>query len=64
MSQLKPGDVLSFSSGFQQRGAHGFRVTRREGGGLMGVIAKRWPHLLAPFEGRVPMIVNGYPANT
>lgn len=64
MTQFKPGDVLSFSSGFQQRGPQGFRVTRPErSGGLLGVISQRWPRLLEPFAGKMPMIINGYPAN-
>lgn len=63
MSKLRPGDVLSFSSGFQQRGPHGYRVLRKGGPGPMATIAARWPGALAPFAGRVPMVINCYPAN-
>ncbi len=62
MSSLRPGDVLSFSSGFQQRGPHGFRVLRNEKGGLLNLLKTRWPQLLEPFEGRTPMVINAYPA--
>lgn len=63
MTTLKPGDILSFSSGFQQRGPQGFRVLRQEkGGGLLGLMQQRWPQLLGPFAGKTPMIINGYPA--
>ncbi len=60
---LRPGDVLSFSSGFQQRGPHGYRILRRnEKGGLVNLLKTRWPDMLKPFEGRTPMVINAYPA--
>lgn len=60
--KLKPGDVLSYSSGSHNRGPHGFRVVR-EGGGILGVLNRKWPSVLAPIAGRTPIVINGYPAN-
>lgn len=59
--QLKAGDVLSYSSGRQDHGPHGFRVVRR-GAGIMSVLSRYWPQVLAPLAGRVPLVLNAYPA--
>lgn len=61
MLNLKPGDVLSYSSGRQDHGPYGFRVVRR-GAGILGVLQQHWPHVLAPVAGRVPLVLNAYPA--
>lgn len=58
---LKPGDVLSYSSGAQSRDPYGFRITG-PGGNLLGLIQSRWPHLVAGFRGRTPVVINAYPA--
>ena len=28
----------------------------------MNLLRTRWPHMLSPFEGRTPMVINAYPA--
>jgi hypothetical protein len=61
MAQLKPGDVLSYSSGRQDQGPYGFRVLRK-GGTVMPLLARRWPGVLASFGGRTPIVINAYPA--
>lgn len=61
MTELKPGDVLSFSSGRQDHGPYGFRVIRR-GAGVMGLLSRRWPEVLSTFRGRTPIVINAYPA--
>ncbi|MEZ4232972.1 MAG: hypothetical protein R3B89_27580 [Polyangiaceae bacterium] len=61
MHSLKAGDVLSYSSGSHDRGPYGFR-TLRPGGNLMALFQSRWPHLVQGFEGKLPMIINAYPA--
>lgn len=59
---LAPGDVLSYSSGSTNRDPHGFRITKR-GGSLLGLIQSRWPQLVETFRGRMPIVINTYPAN-
>lgn len=61
MTLLKPGAILSYSSGSHDRGPHGFRVIH-PGGNLMGLLESRWPQLLTGFNGRVPLVINAYPA--
>jgi hypothetical protein len=61
MVSLKPGDVLSYSSGRQDHGPYGFRIVRK-GAGILGVLQQRWPHVLAPVLGRTPLVLNAYPA--
>ncbi|MGE0324368.1 MAG: hypothetical protein AB7K71_06425 [Polyangiaceae bacterium] len=61
MQDLKPGDILSYSSGSHDRGPYGFR-TIRPGGNLMALFANRYPQVLQGFDGRVPMVINAYPA--
>lgn len=58
---LAPGDVLSYSSGSEYRDPYGFRVAGK-GGNLLGLIQARWPHVIAPFRGRMPIVINAYPA--
>ncbi len=61
MVSLKPGDVLSYSSGRQDHGPYGFRVVRK-GAGILGVLQARWPGVLEPIRGRTPLVLNAYPA--
>lgn len=61
MVSLKPGDVLSYSSGRQDHGPYGFRVVRK-GAGILPTLQKRWPHVLEPIRGRTPLVLNAYPA--
>lgn len=60
--QLQPGHRLSYSSGSHDRGPYGFR-TLHKGRGFMPVVHERWPHLLAGFEARTPIVINCYPAS-
>ena len=58
---LAPGDVLSYSSGSENRDPHGFRIAGN-GGNLLALIESRWPELVRSFRGRMPIIINAYPA--
>ena len=58
---LSPGDVLSYSSGAERRDPYGFRIAK-PGGNLLGLIQSRWPRLVQSFRGRMPMVINTYPA--
>ncbi|MFW5740589.1 MAG: hypothetical protein ACOC1F_09505, partial [Myxococcota bacterium] len=60
--QLKPGHLLSYSSGSNNRGPYGFR-TLRKGRSFMPVVRQRWPHLLDGLQERTPIVINGYPAS-
>lgn len=59
---LKAGDVLSYSSGTHENGPYGYR-TLRTGGDVMGLLQQRWPRVLASFGGRLPVVINAYPAS-
>lgn len=61
MVKLKPGDVLSYSSGSHDRGPHGFRTLHR-GGNLRALLESKWPELFDGFGDRLPLVVNAYPA--
>ncbi len=60
--QLKPGHLLSYSSGSHDRGPYGFR-TLRKGRSFMPVVHQRWPHLLEGIGDRTPIVINCYPAS-
>jgi hypothetical protein len=62
MNELRPGDVLSYSSGSTQSGPWGFRRLRAERN-LLAACAGRWPVLLDALGGRTPLLINAYPAN-
>jgi len=57
---LRKGDVISFSAGTTGGDPRAFRVVR--GGSVLGAVAARWPHLFAPTEGRLSLLINAYPA--
>ncbi len=61
MRRLKAGDVLSYSSGRQDRGPRGFRILG-QGGNLRALLEGKWPQLFRGFEGRIPLVINAYPA--
>jgi hypothetical protein len=61
MQELKAGDVLSYSSGSHNRGPYGFRALRK-GGNLRAYLEGRWPQLFEGFGGRLPLVINAYPA--
>jgi len=58
---LHPGDVISYSAGSTRGGPDGFRVVRSDAGPFAGAgpIMKPW---LDQCAGRVPMLVQAYPA--
>lgn len=58
---LRPGDVLSFSAGTTDDDPRRFRVLRRRGD-LLGSASARWPWVFEPLRGRLPMLINAYPA--
>ena len=65
MSELRPGDILSYSAGSTQTTPDGYRIARRDGGGrgvdLVGALRARWPDLKS--LGRTPLLfINAYPA--
>jgi hypothetical protein len=57
MSELKPGDILSYSSGSHDRGPYGFRTLHR-GGNLRALLENKWPSLFDGFGSRVPLVIN------
>ncbi|HEY0913948.1 MAG TPA: hypothetical protein VGE22_03665 [Solimonas sp.] len=59
---LSAGDLLSYSAGSTQTGPDGFRKVNRGGLSLTAIVRAHWPHLLAPFGGRTPLVINAYPA--
>ena len=59
--ELRPGDVLSFSAGTTDADPRRFRVLRRKGD-LLGSAAARWPWVFEPLRGRLPLLINAYPA--
>lgn len=59
--ELHPGDVLSFSAGTTDTDPRRFRVLRRKGD-LLGSAADRWPWIFEPLRGRLPLLINAYPA--
>lgn len=69
MSNLNPGDILSYSAGSTQTGPDGYRIARRGGGdngggrnvGLLGALAARWPDLQSLAEAPL-LFINAYPA--
>ncbi len=60
--KISPGDVLSYSSGSVNRDPYGFRITQK-GGNLLGLLQSRWPALVDRFNGRMPIVINSYPAH-
>lgn len=61
MLALKPGDILSYSSGSHDRGPYGFRTLHR-GGNLRALLETKWPSLFEGFGDRLPLVINAYPA--
>jgi hypothetical protein len=61
MLALKPGDILSYSSGSHDRGPYGFRTLHR-GGNLRALLENKWPNLFDGFGDRLPLVINAYPA--
>jgi hypothetical protein len=59
---LTAGDLLSYSAGSTQTGPDGFRKVNRGGLSLTAIVRANWPHLLAPFGNRTPLVINAYPA--
>lgn len=62
MSQLRAGDILSYSAGSTQTGPDGFRQINRAGLALRGIVKAHWPERLQAFGERLPLVVNAYPA--
>jgi hypothetical protein len=61
MVELRPGDILSYSSGSHDRGPYGFRTLHR-GGNLRAMLEAMWPNLFEGFGDRLPLVINAYPA--
>ncbi len=63
MTAFRPGEVISFSAGTGQVSPDGYRVLR-ERSNVLAACAERWPHVLAVLAGRLPFLINAYPAPT
>jgi hypothetical protein len=59
--ELEPGDVLSYSAGSTQTGPEGFRKLH-DRPGLLSSALQRWPDIGDLLAGRVPLVINAYPA--
>lgn len=68
MTDLRAGDVLSYSAGTTQTGPDGYRFQSRAGetGGadMLAAVATHRPELLELLGERPPLLLNGYPART
>lgn len=68
MTNLRAGDVLSYSAGTTQTGPDGFRYLARggepQGADMLAAVAAHRPELLALLGTEPPLLVNGYPART
>lgn len=60
---FNPGEMLSYSAGSTQTGPDGFRKVNRAGLPLVGMVRSLFPQVYAPFGGRLPLVINAYPAS-
>lgn len=61
--EFRGGEMLSYSAGSTQTGPDGFRKVDRNGLPLCGLLQRLFPSVAASFAGRLPLVLNAYPAS-
>ena len=65
-TELRPGDVVSYSAGTTRLTGDGFRIVERQGEvrstALLATIGRLWPELVGQIFASTPMVIQAYPA--